>query len=40
MSATTGGEVVGVKTTSDLVVVPGDEYSLIDANKRQAHICW
>jgi hypothetical protein len=43
MNFATGGEVVATKMNADsseLVVVPGDEYALIDANNRRAHICW
>ena len=37
------GEVVVTKMngeSSEMIVVPGDDYALIDSNKRRAHICW
>jgi hypothetical protein len=43
MNSATGGEVVATKMkagSSGLMVVPGDEYALIEANNRRAHICW
>lgn len=42
MDSTTGKEIVATKMkaeSSDLVIVDGDEYALVDSNKRRAHIC-
>jgi len=40
MNSASGGEVVATKpASSGLIVIPGDEYALIDSNKRRAHIC-
>ena len=43
MNSTMGEDIVTTKMKpepSELVVVDGDEYTLIDPNNRRAHICW